>query len=82
MSSIFNWDCLRNLIAKILVKVMKQVAVEHPKPHPVGFFPKDTALTVNDVRSKWAFKVELVDEIDIVVLDICEVILGRPYLAL
>ena len=71
---------------KIISKVVKWLGLTtkpHKKPYPLGWVCKDKKLQVTkQCDLKFAITSMYVDEVefDVVPLDICGIVLGRPYL--
>ena len=57
--------------------------VKHPKPYPLGWIQKEEKLSVVDQCTvRFALHESYIDEVtcDVVPLDVCQIILGNPYL--
>ncbi|XP_004305946.1 PREDICTED: uncharacterized protein LOC101303732 [Fragaria vesca subsp. vesca] len=73
----------KNLISEALVQKLGLKTVKHPKPYPLGWIRKEAGLSVvNQCTFKFALHESYIDEVtcDVVPLDVCQVILGNPYL--
>jgi hypothetical protein len=72
-----------NLISKSLVKKMGLVTKPHPKPYPLGWvWDKEKLNVTKQCRVRFSISSKLIDEVDldVVLLDICGILLGSPYL--
>jgi hypothetical protein len=72
-----------NLISKALVKKMGLEKKPHPKPYPLGWVCDKAKLNVTkQSRVRFVIVSKLIDEVDldVVLLDICGIVLGSPYL--
>jgi hypothetical protein len=72
-----------NLMSEYVVNNLVYETKSHPKPYPLGWICGDNNLQVTrQCKIKFAITSNYVDEVelDIVPLDICEIVLGRPYL--
>lgn len=73
----------KNLISEALVQKLGLKTVRHPKPYPLGWIQREAGLSVvNQCTFKFAIHESYIDEVtcDVVPLDVCQVILGNPYL--
>jgi hypothetical protein len=71
------------LIYEALVKKMDLETKTHPKPYPLGWVCDKAKLNVTkQCRVRFAIVSKLIDEVDldVVLLDICGIVLGSPYL--
>ncbi|XP_020262299.1 uncharacterized protein LOC109838254 [Asparagus officinalis] len=73
----------KNLISETLVRKLGLKTVKHPKPYPLGWIQKEAGLSViNQCTFRFVLHESYIDDVtcDIVPLDVCQVILGNPYL--
>ncbi|TXG50795.1 hypothetical protein EZV62_023319 [Acer yangbiense] len=73
----------KNLISETLVQQMGLDATPHPKPYPLGWIQKDVDMQITkQCTFKFAITDRYIDEVtcEVVPLDVCQVILGSPYL--
>ena len=67
-------------------EVVKQLGLEtkpHKKPYPIGWVCKDNRLQVmKQCNLRFTITSKFIDEVefDVIPLDICGIVLGRPYL--
>ena len=62
---------------------MNLETIPHPKPYPLGWVSDNEKLQVSrKCKLKFANTANFIDEVelDVVPLDICGIVLGRPYL--
>ena len=72
-----------SLISEAVVKQLGLITKPHKKIYPLGWVCKDKRLQViKKCDLKFAITSKFVDEVefDVVPLDICGIVLGRPYL--
>jgi hypothetical protein len=81
--TLFNIGSQANLISKETVNKLKLETIPHPKPYPLGWICDNSKLQVTR-RCKLRFSItaNFVDEVelDVILLDICGIVLGSPYL--
>ncbi|XP_061988451.1 uncharacterized protein LOC133706921 [Rosa rugosa] len=74
----------KNLISEALVKKVGLETMPHPKPYPLGWIQKDIDMQITKQCTcfKFAITNRYIDEVtcEVVPLDVCQVILGSPYL--
>ena len=74
----------KNLISEALVQKMGLKTIRHPKPYPLGWIQKEVGKmsVTNQCTFKLALHESYIDKVtcDVVSLDVCQVILGNPYL--
>ncbi|CAL8994908.1 unnamed protein product [Prunus brigantina] len=73
----------KNLISEALVRKVGLDTTPHPKPYPLGWIQKDVDLQITkQCTFKFAITNRYIDEVtcEVVPLDVCQVILGSPYL--
>jgi len=73
----------KNLISEALVQKLRLKTVRHPKPYPLGWIQKEAGMSVvSQCTFRFALHESYIDEVtcDVVPLDVCQVILGNPYL--
>ena len=72
-----------NLISEAIVKILGLNTKPRPKTYHLGWVQKDTQLQVSKhCKLKFAISSKFIDEVllDVVPLDICQIVLGSPYL--
>ncbi|CAL2259851.1 unnamed protein product [Prunus armeniaca] len=73
----------KNLISEALVRTVGLNTTPHPKPYPLGWIQKDVDLQITkQCTFKFVITNRYIDEVtcEVVPLDVCQVILGSPYL--
>ncbi|XP_031492064.1 uncharacterized protein LOC116258802 [Nymphaea colorata] len=83
IGTIFDTGSQKNLISSSLVKRLGLVTTPHPRPYPLGWIIKDVGQRVDrQCKVKFAITSRFIDEVicDVVPLDVCQVVLGSPYL--
>jgi hypothetical protein len=83
IDTLFDLDSQVNLISESLVKNMGLEIKPHPKPYPLGWVCDKEKLNVTkQCRFIFSIASKLIDEVDldVVSLDICDIVLGSPYL--
>ena len=81
--ALFNFDLEANLIALDMVNKLELVVHDHVIPYPLGWLNKDTKIKVTKQHKiKFSISVEFIDEVelDIVLLDVCGIMFGIPYM--
>ena len=79
----FDSGLQANLISKHIVNQLGLETQKHPRPYPLGWINKSTQIHVTkQCRLKYAITSKYIDkvELDVVLVDICGVVLGSPYL--
>jgi hypothetical protein len=82
VDTLFDLGSQVNLILEVIVKKLGLETILHPKPYPLCWVCDDEKLQVTrQCRLKFVIASKLVDEVelDVVLLDICGIILGIPY---
>ena len=72
-----------NIISEYLVKNLDLETQNHPRPYPLVWLNKQTQVKVTkQCRLRFSITANYIDEVelDVVPVDICEVVLGSPYL--
>ncbi|XP_031493251.1 uncharacterized protein LOC116259531 [Nymphaea colorata] len=83
IGTIFDTGSQKNLISSSLVERLGLVTTPHPRPYPLGWIIKDVGQRVDrQCKVKFAITSCFIDEVicDVVPLDVCQVVLGNPYL--
>jgi hypothetical protein len=83
VDTLFDLGSQINLMSEVTIKNLGLETIPHPKPYPLGWVCDDAKLQVTrQCRLKFAIASKLVDEVELgmVLLDICGIILGIPYL--
>jgi hypothetical protein len=73
-----------NLISETIVKKLGLKTKPHPKPYPLGWVTDNAKLNVTkECRVRFFIASKLIDEVDldVVPLDICNILLGSPYIS-
>jgi hypothetical protein len=83
IDTLFDNGSQVNLISETIVKKLGLTTKNHKKSYPLGWIHNDNQLQVNrkcvlkfSIASQFIYEVEL----DVVLLDICGILLGSPYL--
>jgi hypothetical protein len=83
IDTLFDSGSQANLISEETVKKLKLETSPHPKPYPLGWICDNTKLQVTrKCKLRFAITANFVDEVelDVILLDICGIVLGSPYL--
>lgn len=83
IEAIVDPGCQRNLFFECMVQKMGLETIAHPRPYPLGWIQKDVEMKVTkQCTFKFAITGRYIDEVtcEVVPLDVCQVILGSPYL--
>jgi hypothetical protein len=83
IDTLFDTGSQANLISKETVKKLKLETIPHPKPYPLGWICDNAKLQVTRrCKLRFAITANFVDEVelDVILLDICGIVLGSPYL--
>jgi hypothetical protein len=83
VNCLFDLSSQSNLISTQLVEKLGLETQDHPHPYPLGWVRQDVELEVSkQCKCKFAINQNFVYEevVDVVLLDVCGVILGSPYL--
>ena len=83
IDTLFDTGSQENLISEETVKKLKLEIIPHPKPYPLGWICDNAKLQVT-IRCKLRFSItaNFIDEVElhVILLDICGIVLGSPYL--
>jgi hypothetical protein len=80
---LFDSGSQANLISEETVKKLKLETSPHPKPYPLGWICDNAKLQVTrKCKLRFTITANFVDEVelDVILLDICGIVLGSPYL--
>ena len=81
IDTLFDNGSQVNSIFEAIVKKLGLLTTLHKKPYPLGWVCEKAKLQVTrQCKLRFAFGSAFVDEVDIVPLDICGIVLGSPYL--
>ncbi|KAL6142111.1 hypothetical protein ACLB2K_060394 [Fragaria x ananassa] len=83
VQAIVDLGSQKNRISEALVRKVGLETMPHPKPYPLGWIQKDIDMQITkQCTFKFAITNRFIDEVTckVVPLDVCQVILGSPYL--
>lgn len=80
---IFDSGSQRNLILDAIVKWFGLPTTKYPSPYTLGWLNRELEHTIDwQCKFKFSISEEFIDEVEcnVVPIDVCRVIFGRPYL--
>ncbi|CAL2266528.1 unnamed protein product [Prunus armeniaca] len=83
VQAIIGLGSQKNLISEALVRKVGLDTTPHPKPYPLGWIQKDVDLQITkQCTFKFSITNRYINEVtcEVVPLDVCQVIVGSPYL--
>jgi hypothetical protein len=83
IDTLFDPGCQVNVIYEALIKNMGVETKSHPNPYPLDWVcDKEKPNVTKQCRIIFSIALKLIDEVDldVVSLDICDIVLGSPYL--